>query len=112
MEDFRAFVRGKIDATFDAMIAASAKPKLRTHPVGAPGSVARFLDDHAHNPDADPFPAPFCLFRYGRSGEPPVVLAASKPGRLDFEPRALAQALEAGCVLVDVRTYGCRVLPS
>lgn len=84
---------------------------MRTHPIGAPGSIARYLDDHSRNPDADPFPAQWCVFRYGTLLEPTVVLVASKPKRSDFDPEQLARRLEAGCVLVNVRTYGCRVLP-
>lgn len=76
---------------------------MRTHRIGAEGSVARFLDDHTHDPNAEPFPNPWCLFVTGPEG---IKLLASKPKRLGFPQRIRTLA---GAVLVDVRSYGCKV---
>lgn len=90
---------------------------MSTHPMGAPGSVARFLDDHAHDPNAKPFPAPWCVFTY-RSCRPHVPNTDGGPLLLGSGPtkEAAEQVKGAGereygwAIVVDVRTYRCRVV--
>lgn len=81
---------------------------MSTHPIGAPGSIARFLDDHARNPNAKPWPAPWCVFAYARKGG--VVLCGSGHTKEAAEQvRGAAEREHGWAVVVDVRVSGCRV---
>lgn len=80
----------------------------RTHRLGAPGSIARYLDDLAHNPDAPPFPHRYVVFGYAKSPAPqdvPMVFASS-----DDEAelrRWLSHNRRCNGVLVDLARYRC-----
>lgn len=77
-----------------------------THPIGAPGSVARMLSEAAAR--GDRFTHPFYVFAYGPSG--PYML-----GEGNTRDEAMADAnpgTPSNCVVVDVRSYGCGVGPA
>lgn len=81
---------------------------MRTHRIGSPGSVARYLDDHAHDANAKPFPAPWCVFTYKATGG--ILFCGSAEEREGAEcVRGAAEQEHGWAVTVDVRTYGCRV---
>jgi len=83
---------------------------VRTHRTGAPGSIARYLDDHAHDETATPFPAPWCVFAYPKAGGVlPCGSARSREGADCV--RGAAEREHGWAVVVDVREYGCRVKP-
>jgi len=77
--------------------------------IGAPGSIARFLDGGNRPPKAwRHYGAPFCVFAYVPPSVEPsgIVLRASCDTREQAERYVTDQDNE--CV-VDVRTYGCAV---
>ena len=81
---------------------------MRTHRIGSPGSVARYLDDHAHDANAEPFPAPWCVFTYKATGG--ILFCGSAEEREGAEcVRGAAEQEHGWAVTVDVRTYGCKV---
>lgn len=90
---------------------------MRTHNIGAPGSIARFLDDHAHgNPGARPFPAPWCVFTYHscRPDAPntdggPLLLGSGSTKEAAERVKRAGERVHGWAIVVDVRTYGCRV---
>lgn len=82
---------------------------MRTHLIGAPGSLARFLDDHAHDPNAKPFPAPWCVFTYKATGGVLLCGAGGTKEAADCVCGA-AEREHGWAVTVDVRTYGCRAV--
>lgn len=87
---------------------------MSTHPIGAPGSIARFLDDHARDPNAKPWPAPWCVFTYrslraGLAGG--ALFVGSGPTKEAAKLVQLGAEREHGfAIVVDVRTYGCKVV--
>lgn len=88
---------------------------MSTHPIGAPGSIARFLDDHARDPESLAWPAAWCVFTYRGLRDKPVtergpLFVGAGPTKEAAElVRAAAAREHSWAVVVDVRTYGCKV---
>lgn len=84
------------------------------HPIGAPGSVARFLYDRSRDPKAEPFTGPWAVFVYTPA---PEVLATFGDATAAWDYlRLRARPVSEGwitpdgpAVVVDVRAYGCAV---
>lgn len=72
------------------------------------GSVARFLREHASNPESKPFRAPWCVFTYGASGV--LLLCGSVATReAAHQVRREVEQEHGWATMVDVCFYGCRV---
>lgn len=88
---------------------------MSTHPIGAPGSIARFLDDHARDSESLAWPSAWCVFTYRGLRDLPVekrgpLFVGAGPTKEAAELVRAAAAREHGwAVVVDVRTYGCTV---
>lgn len=80
--------------------------------IGAPGSVARYLDDLSRDAAAEPLPARWCVFTYrgmrgGPSGGP--ILAGSGATKEAAETiKRSAESVHGWAVVVDVSTYNCQ----
>lgn len=70
-------------------------------PIGAPGSIARYLQERAAS--GEPFAQAFGAFVYGRRGD--VVLLQTGNTRDEASRCAIPHP-----IVIDVRTYGCTVI--
>ena len=78
------------------------------HPIGAPGSIARMLDDRAHDPNAEPLAGPWVVCYYAREGPAIAHTAATETAALEWVADR-AGAWVDQFLVTNARSYGGRV---